>query len=88
MNKTQIINYIAVKLQSLIANPDSNQVVVLELANILRDVTRDDDYSYSQNSYSNPTSNTINSGLAYTTGPSLSNSLVGEVERSDRSSSR
>ncbi len=85
MNKQAIINHIAIRLQTLISQPGDNHLVINELAIILRDITRDDDYSFNQGTISGIGHH---SNMAYTTGPSLSNSLVGEVEASNRPSSR
>lgn len=51
MNKTQIINHIACRLESLLNDPSHSAIVgkidrVNELSVILRDITRDDDYSF------------------------------------------
>lgn len=64
MNKQQIINHIACKLDSLInsAQPTDAPIQIALLATLLRDITRDDDYSYSSHSPNN-----IYSGASSTT---------------------
>lgn len=59
MNKQQIINHIAVKLDALVngVQPADWTVQIGLLSTILREITRDDDYFYSQpgNIYSGST---------------------------------
>jgi len=85
LNKAQIINNLACKLDSLLSStpqPPDAQIQIRLLASILRDITRDDDYGYSSSLQNIPSSG---STLAYSSGlASMSNSLVGEVEVSDR----
>ncbi len=45
MTKQQVINHIATRLNELIL-ANTNPGIVLELSLILRDITREDDYSY------------------------------------------
>ncbi len=73
MNKQQIINHIACKLESLVngVQPVDAPIQIALLATLLRDITRDDDYSYS----SQPPNGILQSGsisgltTAYTANP-------------------
>jgi hypothetical protein len=87
MNKQQITNHIASRLNSLI-DENGNHDIIVELSHILQHITRDDDYSFSQNPTSIYAGSTTGSyaSNAVLGGPSLSNSLVGEIEISDRPS--
>jgi hypothetical protein len=46
MNKQQIVNYIAVRLNSLLTQPAPDNFLIRELSDILTHITRDDDFSY------------------------------------------
>lgn len=73
MNKQQIINYIAVKLEGLVNGtpPPDGPIQIALLASILRDITRDDDYS-SPVGISNASYSTTIPTLAYTNAPEAS----------------
>jgi hypothetical protein len=83
MNKQQITNYIANKLNSLLSDepqPPDAQVQIRLLAAILRDITRDDDYSFS----GNQVTTSIPTSSFYSGTAELGNAVAGLNSHSSR----